>query len=103
MVKQRMVIVEGVRTAIGSFGGGLKDAPADMLLAICFQEVIKRTGIDPAVIDEVIAGNSWPPLGSVNNSKVLALRAGVPSHVPANNVGYNFFSGAEAILQAYRA
>ncbi|OGM97405.1 MAG: hypothetical protein A2817_00630 [Candidatus Yanofskybacteria bacterium RIFCSPHIGHO2_01_FULL_39_8b] len=103
MVKQRMVIVEGVRTAIGSFGGGLKDAPADMLLAICFQEVIKRTGIDPAVIDEVIAGNICQPSDSVNIARVSALRAGVPSHVPAITVGCNCFSGAEAILQAYRA
>lgn len=99
----RMVIVDGVRTAIGSFGGSLKDVPADLLLAICFQEVLRRTAIDPATIDEVVAGNICQPSNAANIARVAALRAGIPNHVPARTVARNCASGIEAITSACQA
>ena len=50
------VILDYVRTAIGSFGGALKDIPAPDLGAHCLKELVTRNGIDPASIDDVIMG-----------------------------------------------
>ncbi|MBI2064984.1 MAG: acetyl-CoA C-acyltransferase [Candidatus Yanofskybacteria bacterium] len=93
-----MVIIDGVRTAIGSFGGSLKDVPADILLAICYSEILKRTGIDPNIISEVVAGNISHPVPNI--ARISAQLAGVPNHVPARTVSRNCWSGAEAITSA---
>ncbi|MEE8163459.1 MAG: acetyl-CoA C-acyltransferase, partial [Anaerolineae bacterium] len=50
------VIVGGVRTAIGRHGGAFRDLPAQELAAIVMREVVKRTGLDPHLIDDVIFG-----------------------------------------------
>ena len=95
---KRMVIVDGVRTAVGSFGGSLKDVPAEILQAICFSEVFKRTGIDPGIISEVVVGNISHPVANI--ARISAQLAGVPNHVPAKTVSRNCWSGAEAITSA---
>jgi len=51
------VIVSAVRTAIGSFGGSLKDVPAPELGAIVIKEALKRVNLKPEMVDEVILGN----------------------------------------------
>ena len=99
----RLAIVGGVRTAIGGFGGSLKDVPADLLLTICFGEVLKQTGVNPWLISEVVAGNICQPSDSANIARVAALRAGVPNHVPARTVARNCASGIEAITSACQA
>src|SRR3990167_9808719 len=101
MAQKRMVIVEGVRTAIGKFGGGLSKVPADYLLAFCFRHVVKKSGIDPAQIDEVVAGNICQPVGNI--ARVAALYAKVPQGVPARTVARNCASGIEAITSACQA
>ena len=62
--------------------------------------VLARTGLDPAQIDEVIFGCVGQPIDAANAARVIALRAGVPAHVPAITVHRNCASGFEAITQA---
>jgi acetyl-CoA acetyltransferase family protein len=64
------------------------------------RELIARSGIDPAVLDEVIVGCVGPPYDQANVGRVLAMRAGVPKQVPAFTVGRNCASGMEAVAQA---
>lgn len=101
---ERMVIVGGVRTPIGAFLGGLSDVPADLLLAICFREVLKRTGLDPEKIDEVIAGNVCQPSDAANIARVAALRVHRQKFekVTGISIQRNCASGIEAISMAHR-
>ncbi len=101
MAQKRMVIVGGIRTAIGKFGGALKNVPAEYLLAYCFRHVVKKSGIDPVQIDEVVAGNICQP--KANIARVSALYAKVPFSVPARTVSRNCASGIEAISSACQA
>jgi acetyl-CoA C-acetyltransferase len=84
-------------------GGALRDMRAQDLAKIVFQEVIKRTGIDPGTIDDVILGNIGQPSDAANSGRVAALMAGVPEHVPAYTVQRNCASGLQAITSAYQA
>mgnify|MGYP001557776993 CR=1 FL=1 len=101
MSKKRMVVVEGIRTAIGKFGGSLRDVNAEHLLAYCFRHVVKKSGIDPAQIDEVVVGNICQPVGNI--ARVAALIAKVPYSVPASTVSRNCASGIDAITKACQA
>lgn len=101
-MSERMVIVGGVRTAIGAFGGSLKDVSASQLLAICFKEVIKRTKIDPKIIDEVFAGNVCQPSDAANIARVAMLLADLPIEIPAISVQRNCASGIQSITSAYQ-
>ncbi|MBI4160295.1 MAG: thiolase family protein [Candidatus Yanofskybacteria bacterium] len=101
MAAKRMVIVEGIRTAVGKFGGSLREVNAEHLLAYCFRHVVKKSGIDPAQIDEVIAGNIVQPVGNI--ARVAALLAKTPYSVPAMTVSRNCASGIEAISRACQA
>ena len=101
MARKNMVIVQGIRTAVGRFGGSLKDVNAEHLLAYCFRHVVKKSGIDPVQIDEVVAGNICQPVANI--ARVAALYAKVPASVPARTVGRNCASGIEAISSACQA
>jgi acetyl-CoA acetyltransferase len=81
------VIVDAVRTPVGRRGGALKDWHPVDLLALTLQELVKRTGIDPATIDDVIGGcvtqageQSW------NVARNAALAAGFPESVPGTTI-----------------
>lgn len=101
MTAKSMVIVGGIRTAIGKFGGSLREVNAEHLLAYCFRHVIKKSHIDPVIIDEVIAGNICQPVGNI--ARVAALYAKVPVSVPGTTVSRNCASGIEAISRACQA
>ena len=98
-----VVLVGGVRTPVGNHGGALRGMRAQDLAKIVFQQVLKRTGIDPGSIDEVILANIGQPSDAANVSRVAALMAGVPEHVPAFTVQRNCASGLQAITSAYQA
>lgn len=100
---QEIVLVAGVRTPIGNFGGALKDVPAQQLARVVISEVIKRSGIDPQAIDEVIFGCVGQPSEAINIARVSALMAGVPIATPAYTVGRNCASGLQAITNACQA
>jgi acetyl-CoA acetyltransferase family protein len=95
-----LYLVDGVRTPFCRMGTSLADTDAVELGRIAAAALIARTGLDPALIDEVILGCVGQPADAANIARVIALRAGVPSSVPALTVHRNCASGVEAITQA---
>jgi len=99
-MKERIAIIEGVRTPMDKAGGKLRDISADDLAVYAVKEVLIRSGIDREEIDEVILGNVVQPVNATNIARVVALKAGLPLHVPAFTVHRNCASGMEAITSA---
>jgi acetyl-CoA acetyltransferase family protein len=95
-----LYIVDGVRTPFCKMATDLAPADAVELGRTAAAAVLTRTGIDPAIIDEVIFGCVGQPIDAVNLSRVIALRAGVPRHVPAMTVHRNCASGFESLTTA---
>jgi acetyl-CoA C-acetyltransferase len=96
------VIVDGVRTPVGNHGGALRSLLARDLLTLVFKGILERTKIEPASIDEVIAGCIAQPSDAPNIARVSALMAGIPKEVPALTVARNCNSGMDAIVEAWR-
>jgi len=97
---EEIVVVSAVRTAVGRLGGGLKDVEPDILGQIVIEEAIKRAGIEPGEVDEVILGQTKQSADAANLARVAALRAGVPVEVPAYTVMRQCGSGMQAIHNA---
>ncbi len=93
-----VVIVSACRTAIGAFGGSLKDLNAATLASITMKEAIKRAGIDPAMIDDIRYGHCVESADTLNTTRVGALLAGIPDTVPAVTVNRVCISGMEAVI-----
>ncbi len=100
---KKVVIVDGVRTPQGGLGGALKDQTAQKLGEIVTVELLKRTGIDPAIVDELIAGCVGQSSDAPNVARVIALRSGLPIKTPAYTVARNCASGMQAIVSAYQS
>ena len=99
-----VVIVDGVRSPIGKFGGGLAGVRPDDLLAEVYKGLIRRTGIDPALLDDVYAGCGNQ--GGEDNrdvARMSVLLAGFPKEVPGVTVNRNCASALEAVNQAAKA
>ena len=101
MSTERLVIVDGVRTPFCKMGTDLARSGTDELGRIAVSALLTRTGFDPGRIDEVIFGCVGQPVDAANVARVIALRAGIPEHVPAMTVHRNCASGCEALTQAY--
>ena len=95
-----LYIVDGVRTPCCRMGTDLAGTDAVELGRTAVAALLARTGLDPALIDEVILGCVGQPPDAANIARVVALRAGVPRGVPAFTVHRNCASGVEAITQA---
>ena len=80
---REVVIVSAVRTAIGSFGGTLKNFSAVELGSIAAKEAIKRANIDPKIIDEVIIGNVLSAGLGQNVARQVAIKSEIPVETPA--------------------
>lgn len=98
---QRLVIIDGVRTPFCKAGTEFASLTADDLGRAAVDTLLTRTGVDPARIDEVILGCVCQPPDRANIARVIALRAGIPEHVPAVTVHRNCASGMESITTAY--
>ncbi|MCH2162886.1 MAG: thiolase family protein, partial [Phycisphaerales bacterium] len=96
----RLVIVDGVRTPFSKMGTTLAMLGADELGRIAVSNLLAKTGFDPALVDEVILGCVGQPADVANVSRVIALRAGIPDHVPAITVHRNCASGFESVTVA---
>ena len=101
MSTQPLAIVAGVRTPFARMGSDLSRLPADELGRVAVNALLTQTGMDPAIIDEVIFGCVAQPADAVNVARVIALRAGIPESVPAMTVQRNCASGCEAITRAW--
>lgn len=99
-MSERLVIIDGVRTPFCKAGTELAALSADDLGRIAVDALLTRTGLDPAVIDEVIFGCVAPPAEAANIARVIALRAGIPATVPAVTVQRGSVSGLEALTLA---
>ena len=100
---KEVVIVGGARTPIGSHGGAFRSLSAQELAAIVMREVIKRTELDPNLIDDVILGCIGQYSDAPNIGRVAALMAGIPTHVPGYTVQRNCVASMQAISCAYQA
>ena len=96
----KAVIVSATRTAIGSFGGAFADKPAPELGGLAIAEAIRRAGIDPATVDEVIMGNVLAAGLGLNPARVAAMKGGVPKEVPSFGVNKACGSGLKAVALA---
>ena len=97
-----VVIVSAVRTPIGKFGGALKDINSGYLGAHVIKEAMRRAGISPDQVDEVILGEVRPSTESSNVARVAALRAGLPEHVPAFTVNRLCASAIQAVGSGFQ-
>lgn len=95
---KEVVIVSACRTAIGAFGGTLRDSNAAEIAKATMQEAIKRAGIDPAIIDDIRYGCCCEPADALNVARVAALLAGIPDTVPAVTINRVCISGMEAVV-----
>jgi len=91
------VIVSAVRTPMGSFGGSLKNVPTRTLGAIVIKEAIKRAGIKPEMVEEVIMGTVLQGALGQNVARQMTLDAGLPKEVPAMTINKVCGSGLRAI------
>jgi acetyl-CoA C-acetyltransferase len=95
---KEVVIVSGCRTAIGGFGGTLKNMSGAALASITMKEAIKRANIDPSIIDDVRYGSCIESCDTLNTARVGALLAGIPDSVTAVTVNRVCISGMEAMI-----
>ncbi|HWH84141.1 MAG TPA: acetyl-CoA C-acyltransferase family protein [Burkholderiaceae bacterium] len=101
MTIQDIFIVGAARTAIGTFGGALKDVPMSQLATTAVREALRRSGADPSRVGHVVMGNVIPTEPrDAYLSRVAAMDAGIPQEAPAFNVNRLCGSGLQAILLA---
>ena len=93
-----VVIVSACRTAVGSFGGSLKDVHAYKIGSAAMKEAVRRAGIDPAAVDDVRFGNCIEPYNALNVARVAALDAGIPETSTAVTINRVCISGMESVI-----
>jgi acetyl-CoA C-acetyltransferase len=96
--KDDIVIVAAVRTAIGKFGGALKEVRASRLAAHVMREVLRRAdNLDANLLSDIIAGDCVQSFDEANTARTAALMAGLPVHVPAFTVQRQCSSSMQAL------
>jgi acetyl-CoA C-acetyltransferase len=95
-----VVIASGVRTAIGSFGGTLKDVPAVDLGGIVIKEVLSRAKVSPDKVDLVVMGNVLQAGLGQNPARQAAIHGGISQYIPATTVNVVCGSGMESVITA---
>ncbi len=93
-----VVIAAACRTAIGAFGGSLRDLHVTRIAAVAMKGAVERAGIDPALIDDVRFGCCLEPVDSMNMTRIGALLAGIPETVTAATINRVCISGMEAVV-----
>ena len=100
MEKENIVIVAGCRTAVGSMGGSLKDFEASDLGGIVIKEAVKRSGLKPEDIDEVVFGCVGQAAENAFAARLSGIKAGLPVETTALTVNRLCSSGLQAIVTA---
>jgi acetyl-CoA C-acetyltransferase len=103
MTQSDAVILSGCRTPIGTFGGTLKDVTAVDLAVSVVGEAVKRAGLRPQQVDEVILGCILQAGLGMNPARQASIRAGIPDSVPAHTVNKVCGSGLKAVMLAAQA
>jgi acetyl-CoA C-acetyltransferase len=94
-------VVSAARTAIGTFGGSLKDVPPADLATTAVKAALERAAVDPALVGHLVMGNVIPTdTRDAYISRVAAINAGIPKETPAYNVNRLCGSGLQAIINA---
>ena len=97
---KKVVIASAVRTPIGNFGGTLANVSAADLGAIVIKEALKRAGVEPGMVDEVLMGNVLQAGLGQNPARQAAIKAGIPVEVPATTVNKVCGSGLKTVALA---
>jgi len=101
MEQKDVVVLSGVRTAIGDFGGGLKDKPPTVLGAAVVREAVKRAGIQPEEVEHVVFGNViHTDVHDMYIARVAAINGGLSINTPALTLNRLCGSGLQAIVSA---
>jgi len=99
-MKERIAIIDGLRSPIAKANGKLNDVNADTLGAIITKELVLRNDLDYKQFDEVIMGNVAQPANAANIARVMAIKAGFAQSTPAYTVHRNCASGMQSISSA---
>ena len=97
---KRAAIVSPVRTPVGTFGGSLRSVPVEELGALVTKEVLKRTGLDPKRIDDVVFAQSYANSETPCVGRWIALQAGLPVAVPGMQLDRRCGGGVQALATA---
>jgi len=101
MTQSEVVVLSGVRTAIGDYGGALKDKPPTELGAAVVREAVKRAGIQPGDVEHVVFGSViHTDVHDMYLARVAAVNAGIPVETPALTLNRLCGSGLQAIVSA---
>ena len=100
---KEVYVVNCCRTAIGSFGGSLKDTPAAEMGATVIKEALSRAGVKPEQVDEVMFGCILTAAQGQNVARQVGVKAGLPYSVPAYTVGMVCGSGMKSVIEGARA
>ncbi|WP_079435236.1 acetyl-CoA C-acyltransferase family protein [Zoogloea sp. LCSB751] len=104
MTQREILVVGAARTAIGTYGGSLKDIPLCQLGTTAVSAALARSGVDPREVGHVVMGNVIPTEPrDAYLSRVAAIDAGIPQETPAFNVNRLCGSGLQAIVSAAQA
>jgi acetyl-CoA C-acetyltransferase len=98
---REVVVLSGVRTAIGGYGGSLKDSPPSELAALCVREAVSRAGVEPAEVGHVVFGNIIHTDAHDHYlARVACIKGGLPVETPALTLNRLCGSGLQAIISA---
>ena len=101
---REVVVLSGVRTAIGGYGGSLKDWPPSELAALCVREAVGRAGIEPRDVGHVVFGNIIHTDAHDHYlARVAGVKGGLPVETPALTLNRLCGSGLQAIITAAQA
>ena len=100
---KEVYVVNCCRTAVGSFGGSLKDVPAADLGAVVVKNVLSRAGVKPEQVDELMFGCILTSSQGQNMARQVGVKAGLPYSVPAYTVGMVCGSGMKSVIEGARA
>ena len=95
-----VAIVSPLRTPVGAFGGALRGVSPTDLGSLVIKELLDRTGLDPAKVDDVILGNGYPSGEHPAIGRLVSLKAGLPIEVPGYQLDRRCSSGLQAIINA---
>jgi acetyl-CoA C-acetyltransferase len=99
--EHEVVVLSAVRTAIGKYGGSLKDQPPTELGALVVREAVRRAGIEPAAVGHVVFGNViHTDIHDMYLARVAAIKGGLPVETPALTLNRLCGSGLQAIVSA---